>query len=405
MLTYRYRILIDRTVGFFISVIFAIIARGLGILLRRDHRPAEHPQAIAVAKFVGMGSIVYVGHLCRDLKKHFPETTLYFITTKGCAAIARRLTDVDQVLTVDDSGIIKMALTNLALVIKLWFLRPELYFDMEVYSSYSAIIANLSLARNRYGFYRKSVAFKKGLFTHLIFFNTRRHITEIYRQMGLMAGSDGQSDFDNILAICPDDEKKLFSFLEKCGLQKHRLILVNPNASDLLIERRWREERWVGYLEEATQRWPQLVFLLVGAPTEKAYVSQIYELLSTEARGRVSNLAGKLDFGTYLALIKAVDLVVTIDSGPVHIAAALAKPTISLWGPGDPGHYAPLYGKHKVLYEPVYCSPCLYHSDVPPCGGDNICMQNISVEALLRVTGECLAAYNKEKLYGKRNIF
>jgi ADP-heptose:LPS heptosyltransferase len=398
MPSYRNKILIDRTIGFLISVVLAILARLVGLLLRRDHRPAEHPQTIAVSKFVGMGSIVYVGILCRALKKRFPSSTLYFITTKGCMAIASRLVDVDKVLTVDDSGMIKMLLTNISLIVKLWFLRPELYFDMEVYSSYSAIIANLSLARNRYGFYRKSAAYKKGLFTHLIFFNTRRHIAEIYRQMGLMAEVDVNVDIADLLKVYPEDEVKLSYLFEKHDLKNKRLILVNPNASDLLIERRWSEDRWAAYLDQATQRWPQLFFLLVGAPHERKYVSEIYHQLSPETKGKVINLAGEADFGTYLALIKIVDLVVTIDSGPVHIAAAFGKQTISLWGPGDPGHYAPLDRKHRTLYEPVYCSPCLYHADVPPCGGDNICMRNISVEKLLEATGEYLKGRQEGKL-------
>ena len=396
MVSYHQKILIDRTIGFILSVLFAVLARLIGFVLRRDHGPAEHPKAIAVAKFVGMGSIVYVGLLCRALKKRFPETVLYFVTTKGCEAIARRLPDVDKVLTVDDSGVIKMAWTNIMLAAKLWFIRPELYFDMEVYSSYSAILANLSLARNRYGFYRKSVAFKKGLFTHLTFFNTRRHITEIYEQMGLAAGVGSNSESVPQVIVHADDEANLSSFLETRGLLHQQLIVVNVNASDLLIERRWPENNWVVYLEQATKRWPQWVFLLVGAPHERDYVSQIEKRLSPAAKERVLNLAGGVDFGTYLALIKRADLVVTIDSGPLHVAAALDRPTISLWGPGDPGHYAPCYGKHQILYETVYCSPCLYHADVPPCGGKNRCMENIPVEALLMSTDKQIRETGQE---------
>lgn len=390
MISYHNKILIDRTIGFLISLVLSVLARLVGLLLRRDHRPAEHPRTIAVSKFVGMGSIVYVGILCRALKKRFPSSTLYLITTKGCMAIASRLVAVDKVLTVDDSGILKMLLTNISLIAKLWLLRPELYFDMEVYSSYSAIIANLSLARNRYGFYRKSAAYKKGLFTHLVFFNTRRHIAEIYSQMGLMAGAEVKVDIANLLVVYPEDEVKLSYLFEKQDLKGKRLTLVNPNASDLLIERRWPEERWAAYLDRATQRWPQLFFLLVGAPNERKYVSEIYHQLSPETKGKVINLAGEADFGTYLALIKIVDLVITIDSGPLHIAASLGKQTISLWGPGDPGHYAPLDRKHRILYEPEYCSPCLYHADVPPCNGDNTCMRNLPVKELLEATGEYL---------------
>lgn len=388
MFSYRHKILIDRTIGFILSILFAVVARVLGFILRRDHRPAENPESVAVAKFVGVGSIIYVGYFCRLLKIRFPKTKLYFITTKGSEAIASRLPDVDKVLTVNDSGLARMLLTNLLLIGKLWKVRPDLYFDMEVYSSYSAMIANLSLARNRYGFYRKSVAFKKGLFTHLVFFNTRRHISEIYRQMALAAGAKGDAVSLPSPLVYPEDEDCLNVFLEKRNIHKESLIVINPNVSELLLERRWMTERWAAYLEEATQRWPQFVFALTGVSHEQKYVNQIRSSLSESAMKNVINLVGQLDFGMYLALIKACHCVVTVDSGPLHVAASLGKSTISLWGPGDPGHYAPVSGKHKILYNPVYCSPCLYHADVPPCGGDNRCMQNITVDELLQATDD-----------------
>ncbi len=392
MLSYRGKILADRTIGLVVSIFIAALARIAGFFLKRNHSPAVHPKALAVAKFVGIGSIVYVGYFCRLLRRRFPYARIYFITTKGFKTMAERLSDVDEVLVVDDTGLGRMILTNIQLIFKLWAIRPELYFDMEVYSSYSAVIANLSLARNRYGFYRKSVAFKKGLFTHFVFFNTRRHISEIYRQMALVAGADNEDVVLPSPIIFSKDDDQLLAVLERHGINQKPVVLVNPNASELLLERRWLVERWAAYLDQAVRRWSRMSFLLVGTSDEVTYVDWIYELLSDKTKDNVVNLAGQLEFGAFLSLVKRARLVVTVDSGPLHLAAAFGKPTISLWGPGAPEHYAPIRGWHKTLYNPTYCSPCLYHADVPPCEGNNQCMKNIFVEELIAATEEFLKA-------------
>jgi len=90
----------------------------------------------------------------------------------------------------------------------------------------------------------------------------------------------------------------------------------------------------VAYLDQAVRRWRHVFFLIVGTSDEVTYVDLIYERLSEKTKENVVNLAGQLEFGAFLSLVKRARLVVTVDSGPLHLAAAFGKPTISLWGPG-----------------------------------------------------------------------
>lgn len=62
----------------------------------------------------------------------------------------------------------------------------------------------------------------------------------------------------------------------------------------------------------------------------------------------------------------------------MHFAFATNTPSLSLFGPGDPSHYGPTDKSiHKVLYKNLYCSPCIYEVDVPPCKNNNQCMKAI----------------------------
>jgi ADP-heptose:LPS heptosyltransferase len=81
-------------------------------------------------------------------------------------------------------------------------------------------------------------------------------------------------------------------------------------------------------------------------------------------------------------------LLVTIDSGPLHIARKLGLPTVSVWGPTNPGNYLKIHPgeekRHLYHYEPVACSPCVHHFETLPCGGNNICMQKITAAAVIK---------------------
>jgi len=78
-------------------------------------------------------------------------------------------------------------------------------------------------------------------------------------------------------------------------------------------------------------------------------------------------------------------LFVTNDSGPLHIAAALGLPTLSLFGPETPVLYGPKGGNPLIFYKGLYCSPCLsvFNAKTAPCSGQNICMQSISAGKVL----------------------
>jgi ADP-heptose:LPS heptosyltransferase len=391
MLSYKNKIFIDRTFGFITAVVMRFLTRLVGIILRRDHTLPENPKILAVAKIVGLGSIVYTGILCRSIKESFPKTKLIYITSKGSIELVKRMNYIDEILLIDDKGFIPMITSTIFLILRLWRLRPILYFDMEIYSSWAAIIATLSLALNRYGFYRKNADFKKGMHTHMIFFNTKRHISEIYSQMALCVGGKPNPNLIGILNVSSQDKALCVQTLKEIGLNDNLIILVNVNASDLLIERRWPAEKWIDYLEQIVQQLPDYSFLLTGSPNEHEYVSALYNKLSQSARNKVFNIAGRFTFAAFLSLIEKCVLMVTNDSGPLHFAVALNKPTISIWGPGAPEHYAPIRGFYKIIYEPVYCSPCLYHADIPPCEGNNVCVKDISVFSVLEATKEIIA--------------
>jgi ADP-heptose:LPS heptosyltransferase len=378
------KFLIDRTIALPLAWAANVAARTAGQLLQRDHHvvPAE-VHTIAVAKLLGMGSIIQSTPMLNDLRRSFPDAKIVFVTTKANRGLIERLGMIDEGIYVDDANPTVLATTTAQAVAKLLARKVDLYFDLEVYSAGASILSLASGARNRVGFYRGSARFKKGIYTHLTVFNPRAPIAAIYRQLHLSVGgkSSGRVKYGPILVRTADEESLTTTLAKQSIALQQRYVVVNPNASDLLLERRWPMNKYVELIIELTSRGEQVV--LVGAKPEAAYVAEIMALLPPLARARIVDTSAKLALGELFALIKGAACVVTNDTGPMHFAIALDRPTVCLFGPVSPDHYGVRKSNIETLYHAVYCSPCAHEIDTPPCAGVNVCMQLIEVPEVL----------------------
>jgi ADP-heptose:LPS heptosyltransferase len=393
-MTHKGRILADRMLAVPLAFLFNGAARLLGRLLRRDHSvTSENVNVIVVAKLIGMGSILQCAPLLRALKLRYPKAKLIFVTMRSNRELLLRLSSVDEILVLDDRSLLSMAGTTLRTIATLVWQRADLYFDLEVYSGFASLLALWAVTRNRLGFYRHSAAFKQGIYTHLVYFNTRMPVRQLYLQMGRVAGvPSGQSELMGPILVHESERSRVSRLLaEAPGWQAEKpYIVVNPNASDLLLERRWPVESVIEAIDLLVSSGNQIV--LMGAPSEAGFVQSLHEMLPPEVQFRVVNTAGRLSLGELLALLDEADCVLTNDTGPMHMAIALERPTVCLFGPANPEHYGQNLPYVEIFYAQVFCSPCLYEADEPPCHGDNICMQRIAPYAVVEAVKRLMAA-------------
>src|SRR6202140_1879918 len=301
-MTHKGRILADRILAVPLAFLFNGAARFLGRVLRRDHSvTSENVKVIVVAKLIGMGSILQCAPLLRALKQRYPNAKLVFVTMRSNRELLSRLSSVDEIVVMDDRSMLSMAGTTLRTIATLIRLRADFYFDLEVYSGFASLLALWAMTRNRLGFYRHSTAFKKGIYTHLVYFNTRMPVRQLYLQLGRVAGVPaGQSELTGPIRG-DDDERSIVGRLlaQTPGWQPETpYIVVNPNASDLLLERRWPTEsvtRTIGQLVESGKQ-----IALMGAPNEAEFVQSLFEGLTPDVQFRVVNTGGRLTLGELL---------------------------------------------------------------------------------------------------------
>ena len=327
---------------------------------------------IVISKYAGLGSIIQATPLIQTLRKNYPQAKIIFITTQGNAALIKHIPEIDEVILVSDKNIWSILTTSVKLILHMWRVKPGLYFDLEFYSNYSGIMTTLSKATNRFGFYNPEKAYRKGIYNYLVPFNVNMPISETYLQFAdLLKCNYKISELKLELPSGNSD------FKNKIGLvEGENYIVVNPNASDLRLERRWPKKSFTEVLSFLLELYPARKIILIGNKTEATYVSEIAAAFETNSN--LIDSSGILTLTELILLIAGADLMLTNDTGPMHIAFALNIKTISLFGPCSPQQYGAI--KNGInFYKKVDCSPCVHTFLIPPCKGNNICMKNISV--------------------------
>jgi len=279
--------------------------------------------------------------------------------------------------------------------------------DMEFFARASAIIAFLTGAKRRVGLHRftSELPYRGDLMTHRIQHNPYLHTAIAYSLLvEALAMPPGEIPMPKkTVPILPEkppsfqahrEEVEIFrQALMREGLDVKKggpVILLNPNASDMLPLRKWPLENFFSLGTAILREYPEARLVITGAPAEKEAAG---ELCLRWALPRVINLAGKTTLRELLILYTLADVLVTNDSGPAHFASLTDIHSIVLYGPETPKLFGALGKNSHALYAKLACSPCVnaFNHRFSPCT-NNLCLQSISPEEVYLKLKECLAA-------------
>lgn len=340
--------------------------RLLGKILRINHKLDREFQSIAISKFKGMGSILQATPMLQMIRETHPNAKIIFVSTESNRGILSKIEWIDEIITVNDKSFWKFVGSNIRSLWKLMRIRPTIYFDLEIYSDYSTLFTLYSLSINRVGFYLRSSSYRMGIYTHMVFFNPRVPISKVYLQMARL--------------ICPNAEEGKIYRLAGQGLMRQRpYVLINPNASDLRLERRWPKERFTELIRGILNAHPEMDVVLIGAKNERGYTEEVAHDIKSD---RLINLAARTNLEELINLISRAQLMITNDTGPMHIAFSTKVNVICLFGPCAPDQYG-ISDRAHIIYKKPYCSPCVHDFEIPPCKGNNICMKLITVDEVM----------------------
>jgi ADP-heptose:LPS heptosyltransferase len=242
--------------------------------------------------------------------------------------------------------------------------------DLELFSRFTALLSGLSGARHRIGFgtFHDEGMYRGSIINYPVRYNPHVHIS-----VNFMSLVNRALDlFHNPYATVPvipaelklaqtdpgdfnvDEVKRKLTQLYP-DWESLRIVLINPNASDLLPQRRWLPEYFVQVGKELLEAMDDILIVATGAYAEHDYVQNIIDRIGHE---RCVNSAGKFEFLELIPLYYLSTVMLTNDSGPAHFSSVTPLKVLVIMGPETPALYGPL-GNAETFFLGLPCSPCV----------------------------------------------
>ena len=379
-------------------------------------RSPETPKKLLFIELSEMGSAILVDPAMRNAQARGAE--LFFLIFKSNRASLTLLNTVkpENIFTIDSSSLGGLIKDTLRFLIIARHHRIDTVIDLELFSRFTALLTGLCGARRRVGYhiFHGEGLWRGFMLTRKVHYNPHIHITKNFlslihaafaKQIEVPFSKIQISDSEVRLeqaVINPAALEKVRERIEKLAKEsdieythgKNRLILINPNASDLLPQRRWAQQRFSELIQGIHQQYPNDLILITGSPAEFAYVEKVRIVANIK---NALNFAGQVSFGELPPLYTLSDVMVTNDSGPGHFSAVTPLRTVVLFGPETPALYGSI-GNSIPITANLACSPCVSAANhrKTPCQ-DNVCMQAITVAQVLDKVSIQLQGADKAK--------
>jgi lipopolysaccharide heptosyltransferase I len=158
-----------------------------------------------------------------------------------------------------------------------------------------------------------------------------------------------------VLTTVKEFSEKAEKLLSDSGIvSSDRIIGIIPGA-------RWQSKCWppaffAEIISAVNRLHPEFKFLIIGSGSDSKASS---EIIKSAANAGIISLTGKTGIGELVETIRRCEFIISNDSGPVHIAAAIDKTVFAFFGPTDPGKTGPYGNKHYIFQADLPCIKCL----------------------------------------------
>ncbi len=389
-----------RTVDYFAGIPLCFLAtlliRFINFFVKKK---LQQPCKVLFIELSEMGSAILADPAMRKMQR-MRHTELYFLIFKSNAASLRLLNTIPEahIFTIRADGLLNLAVDSLRFLLWARQQRIDTVIDLELFSRYSALLTGLSGAINRIGFhaFHNEGLYRGDLLTHRVAYNSHLHIAKNFIALVNAALAD-RKELPFSKTLIDDDEIKLAraevsenviaamrnsvrSAYPPYDEQRHRIVLINPNASDLLPQRRWMPDYFVAVMRGLLADSDEVLVLITGAPAEREEAEILKQRVGHE---RCVNFAGRQRLEELPALYRIAEMMLTNDSGPGHFSAVTDLRTFVIFGPETPRLYGSL-GNSTPIYAGLACSPCVSATNhrQTPCT-DNVCLQVIKPAVVL----------------------
>ncbi len=330
--------------------------------------------SVLVIKLWALGDSVVALPLINSLRKNFPNAKIDVLARNRNRQIFEMVDFIDELILFEPRNIMKLFSL---------FWKYDVVFDLEPYLNLSSVLSFL-FGRYSVGF---AGQFRSRLYNESVVFNKNQHMVGNYLDFCKVIGCRLSVQDYNLVKLkysgVEEEVVKQFMLSNNVDLKKLVVGVCVGTAESASKTRIWDDSKWVSICDLLIKNYgAQIIFF--GTDKEKKAI----DVIQSSMKNKSISSAGVLNLKSAVCLISKCGLFISIDTGPMHIAAAQGVKTVGLFGPNTPKLWGP-YGKNNAaLYKSLECSPCIKNDEgyMPDCLRKTdryACMGLISVDEVL----------------------
>jgi lipopolysaccharide heptosyltransferase II len=350
-------------------------------------------KTVLIQRLDGMGDLILSTPLFPALRKVFPNAQITLAVPNWSKKLAKLVPDIDEVVFLDPPWVTKNTPQNWYNFFKQLADLRKKNFDLgiELRGDFRLILLQALLKiKWKAGYDLTGCNFA---LSHIIPAKKSHHETKLIEYLLKTLAPATTFDLNPRLNLTEKIiEKGKNLLLEQKVYDKHSStlkIILHPGAR--WPGRQWSAQKNALLADKLIENGHRAIF--TGTDTEAKFAQEIMDLMSHKP----IFLVGKTDFSTFLGVLASCDLFIGVDSGPMHLASAIGKPVIALFGAASPAVVGPVNNTGSTIYKgnQFKCSPCSQSVCENP---GNSCMDAISFEEVWRTTSKVIESIkNKEK--------
>jgi lipopolysaccharide heptosyltransferase II len=360
-------------------------------------RPSDpRIRRILVVRVDLIGDVVLSLPAVRALRRAYPQAAIDLLVLPASAGVLAGERDIARVLTYDfniwrrPSGLFNPRHWQEARAVLATLREPRYDLCVSVSGDWGSVLARLSGARRRVGYAGEAYP---GMMTDPVpgrRYAVAMHEVEYVLRLARAAGGIVLTE-DALprLGVAPEAAAAIDRVLQRAGpggSSRRPLVALHAGAQNGQAKR-WPAASWAALADRLTAELGAQV-ILTGAPGDAPLAAAIRR----RARRPVHDLAGQTSLPELVAVLARCDLVVSGDSGPLHIACAVGTPVVGLYGPTDPTISGPLAPAAIVLRRAIWCAPCYDASATADCRFSNpVCMKGLAPDTVFAAAQQQLA--------------
>lgn len=312
---------------------------------------------IIIIRLSSIGDVLHATPVAESLKIAAPNCHLTWIVSKTAASLLKHNPYIDQLLIWSREDFAAAAkqhqfaeMRNLWHQLKTFYQTHKFDIALDIHGLFlTGLIIKASNTPRRIGM-AKTKELNRFFMTEQALPASRPHV--IYRYLSVLQSLNIQH-YTTQMTLIPSSGEIMYA--TKFWLNHHvtsstKVLFINPQTS-------WQSKNWsldnfahcINLLESSIK------IFICGSAADVMIINKLCALTSRQ----ITNIAGQTSLLELAALLKRADLLLTGDTGALHIAIAVNTPTISLWGPTRPEQYGPLdTTKHCVILSPFTCTAC-----------------------------------------------